>query len=330
MDYVFLTPVHFLNINTQLNNGKKVINDLNIRISNNIELKNNLKNNLDYIKHLGYQSLYEIDDSKAYIYSKGNFEELMNKYSGFSHPDFAFLFLRISSFYLRELWSIIDNSAYVRDGFFYTVDKKPNCIDNIYKASLSHVYSKSNGKIEITTVSEDNIITCKNLLLETSTIDKYKSNTYLKYPEANPFGKELNRISRAESFITIARSNSVIALKIYNYCTALECLLNTDANEITHKISERVALLLGDTINERIGIFKKMKDAYSIRSKSTHGKPINKTDDELIELSVFLDNMLRRFFNKFKNDYPSSLSDAILNEYFTELLFNTEAEFPNN
>jgi hypothetical protein len=327
MEYVFIAPIHFLKISSTLNKGNRIIEGDNLRISNGGEFIYKLMRNSDILRYAGLESCNEFDST--YIYSIGKAEDIYTGYDGFSHGDLAFLHLRISSLFLAELWSVCDHSAYVRDGFFFTIPtlNQPNKIDQISKASLSFVHSKSNGRIEETVFSIEEIKEAARRLTVTD-LDQSISKEYLKYPKINPFEKGLDRVARAEAFITMARSSPILPLKIYNYCTALECLFNTDASEISHKIAERTALLLGDSSKEKYEIFDTIKDAYSVRSKSTHGKIINKSNEHLIHLSECLDNLLRSFFHKFRDNYPSAAKDERLSKYYNELIFNINAKFP--
>lgn len=58
--------------------------------------------------------------------------------------------------------------------------------------------------------------------------------------------------------------------------TVFEALLSTDATEITHKISERVAFMLESTEDARLALYKRMKRLYKTRSLLVHGAIENK------------------------------------------------------
>jgi len=53
--------------------------------------------------------------------------------------------------------------------------------------------------------------------------------------------------------------------------TILETLLSTGTAEIAHQISERVAILIGHSPDERLKVYRKMKELYGLRSRITHG-----------------------------------------------------------
>ena len=52
---------------------------------------------------------------------------------------------------------------------------------------------------------------------------------------------------------------------------ALEAVLSTSRDEITHKIAERVALVLETDSRKRIEAYEKVKKLYGMRSKLVHG-----------------------------------------------------------
>jgi len=75
----------------------------------------------------------------------------------------------------------------------------------------------------------------------------------------------------------------------------MESLLSSDPAELSHKLSERVALLLGKQLTDRKHIYATMKAAYSIRSKTVHGDKLSPNDVKRVtELSTTCDNFLRQ------------------------------------
>jgi hypothetical protein len=108
-----------------------------------------------------------------------------------------------------------------------------------------------------------------------------------------------NRIERFIYFLQATRKEAHLPSKIAMYCTLLETLLSTDTTEITHKISERAARLLGSTFEERNDIFNFIKRAYSIRSSTVHGDKISKNLRDLEkqkEIALQFDQYLRNLF----------------------------------
>ena len=67
-------------------------------------------------------------------------------------------------------------------------------------------------------------------------------------------------------------SNKHIGDKIADLCISLETLLNDSPGEITLKLSLRVALLLGNTEDNREYLWRFIKKCYSVRSEIVHGK----------------------------------------------------------
>ena len=67
-------------------------------------------------------------------------------------------------------------------------------------------------------------------------------------------------------------NNKHIGDKIADLCISLETLLNDSPGEITLKLSLRVALLLGDTEDNREYLWRFIKKCYNVRSEIVHGK----------------------------------------------------------
>jgi hypothetical protein len=53
--------------------------------------------------------------------------------------------------------------------------------------------------------------------------------------------------------------------------TILEALLSTGTAEIAHQVSERVAVLIGHSSDERLEVYRAIKKLYDLRSRITHG-----------------------------------------------------------
>ena len=107
-----------------------------------------------------------------------------------------------------------------------------------------------------------------------------------------------SRYGRALSFIKSAKRDFDPAMKISHYCSALESLFSTDSSELSHKLSERIAIFLKAYNYYPICTFDEIKSFYNIRSKVTHGDSLKSTKvGKLPEESIKLDNYLREIMN---------------------------------
>jgi Apea-like HEPN len=137
--------------------------------------------------------------------------------------------------------------------------------------------------------------------------------------------KESARFSRFLYFLSGARIQEDISVRLSQYMTTLEVLFGTDPSELVHKLSERVAFFLGEDAPSRRRIFDIVRNAYKIRSKIVHGDAVAAKDiekardissevDQLVRkvgLKILADPELKERFNRNKEN---------LEEYFTELV----------
>ena len=115
--------------------------------------------------------------------------------------------------------------------------------------------------------------------------------------------KSVHRSGRAMQFIHAARISTNLAYRISHYCSALETLFSNDAAELSHKLSERTAFFLSAHGFNRREVFRKIKQAYTVRSKLTHGDILKqKQIDELPEISCLCDVYLRTIMNAIFGD----------------------------
>jgi len=140
------------------------------------------------------------------------------------------------------------------------------------------------------------------------------------------FEKGVTRWEKALYFINNARKNINLALRIAEYCTALECLFSSDNAELSHKLSERVAFFIGTSPQERSETYRMVKEAYAIRSKVYHGDFISDQNKiRLPSISTWLDDCLRKIILKvFSAESIHSIFSGkkeCFEEYFTALQF---------
>ncbi|MCS0824606.1 HEPN domain-containing protein [Cytobacillus firmus] len=315
--FTFLAPIFFLKINTDLNKG--ILVKHNIRISNNNDYIKGFIDGTDIFEHIGWVGVKELAGS-TYAYAQGNISDLYERYEGAkSELDICFIFLRELQAFLTCLWEVEDHSSYVRDGFMYLHNQNDPKDGGLYRASVSAIPSTAVGLHVESVFSREHILEAKSIFKKFTDYSLEHLTDGGKYPHANPLDKELSRVSRAMGFTSSARNESILPMKIFNYCTALECLFTTDNAEISHKNAERVAALLGSDIEIKMRIYSTVKKAYGVRSKLTHGQPVNNNIDDLRKLASELDNILREIFKK-DLDFLS-LKNPELENHYLQLVF---------
>ena len=108
-------------------------------------------------------------------------------------------------------------------------------------------------------------------------------------------------LSRAIFYLNVGRTTWQGSVRIASYCSALETLLIAGAtSELTFRLCQRVAWLLGETAAERTEVFSQMKTIYEIRSKAVHGSTLsaNKVNNDLPRAVDCADVLLRAVLKK--------------------------------
>lgn len=133
---------------------------------------------------------------------------------------------------------------------------------------------------------------------------------------------KISILQRAAELIELSKLTPNTYHKIGLLCSALECLFTTDATEVTHKVSERVAFFLSNKATERITISQKIKTAYNHRSKFFHG---GKLKDISNETFFNIDEIVRRTLVKVLTEKSEIFmgSQEQLNQYFLDLVFGS-------
>ena len=191
--------------------------------------------------------------------------------------------------FLLALWLIKDNSVNVELGF---IEWPHGHISKLRVTSNARAirFSRADGSVGHTEFTDTEVRMARDLysaLFAASIVDR---NEYLGYVVPEDSG----RLTRLFYFIQQARSCSDLGNRIAGYITCFEALFCTDSSEMTHKLSERVAFFLSETPAQRLEMFKTVKMAYNIRSKTVHGDKISKKlAEQAAAISASCDEALR-------------------------------------
>jgi hypothetical protein len=104
-------------------------------------------------------------------------------------------------------------------------------------------------------------------------------------------------------------------------------LSHASATELTHKVSERVALLIAPPGQKRLDTFQLMKKLYSIRSADVHGADIAKKQiGNLVDMSKQADQIVRNVAVLYHSDdrFRAAIDSQDAEEFFLKKMFVSE------
>lgn len=230
---------------------------------------------------------------------------------------------------ISYLWFVKDNSANI-NSLFCIVGSEPK---NYFVNKRNIFFSDSKGDYGPNEFTEKDLLRASELLQKfislsgTPPVDTkmdMAANIIVKSAINNVEMVTQNRIDRAFRFLYVARSQSVLPMKISCYMSLFECLFTTDSAEVTHKVTERATLYLGGSAEEKRANWKLIKTCYGIRSKYFHGQKFDKktTISQMKEWSCAVDELLRRILTRvLEDDHDHFLQDdSALDAWFTEMI----------
>ena len=218
---------------------------------------------------------------------------------------------------LQGLWIVRDHAAYQDRGWLVATFAG----QSVFHTNNWNVrHSTSNGKYD-----------CVSFTLEQLKIARLLADGGIQSLSASGHPTALinttSRFQRFTYFVEIARSSADVAMKIAQYCSALEALVSSSSSELTHQVAERVACLLESPGKTRLDRFKKIKDAYGFRSRAVHGSSFKvKVFDELRQISTDIDEVCRKIAEMYYLDLDG-IRDRLegteeeFNAFFFEKLF---------
>ncbi|UXD67734.1 HEPN domain-containing protein [Sphingobacterium faecium] len=227
------------------------------------------------------------------------------------------------------LWLIKDNSIFSPNAYLYYTPEI-FCTDNrnTFVSNSKGHYRPTKFSLEEFKLAENRVEKLK-LIIDAkphspSTDDQPESVIISSFNmlEHNNF----NRVHRAINFLTFARYNSHILIKISWYIVALEALfLTTNDGDISFKLRTRIPVFLGGSNEEKDKLYESIRSAYSMRSSFLHGDKISnklKSLEKQIEISNEIDIIIRTIFNRIidnEDDKNLFLNDKLLEDFFLNI-----------
>lgn len=245
---------------------------------------------LDYIKH-HYIFHYEGDSNDIpYLRSFTNEAEIAR----FLNAYFASL--------IHNLWFVKDTSAFVHMTYVQNLDTG-QVTSNTIQTLMSNRFGLYN---EINTFNLEDINfyfivkIAIDELEEQAEEEDFDEATQIDFYSGTPnqANKKVyngHRIKRAYKFLSMARSNSDLIIKITFYMSALECLMTSSkTSPISNKLARRAAAYIGGdrkTFLRNADFFRNIYD--NIRSEFIHGNAFSTSPDSHAKQSEKLDNYIR-------------------------------------
>lgn len=200
--------------------------------------------------------------------------------------------------YLHALWLIRDNAVCFETGFLRIAN--PNGATFITGNHISSTCISSAGERSAVSFSRQELQQAASILrnsihplIQGKSAALNSLGADLLQPQLLAKA-ELSRPLRAWGLLDEARATNDLGIRIVWYCTILECLFSTDTQDLAHKVAQRVALFLRDTLSERKAVFQIVKQAYSVRSATVHGDTLgSKKERGIMPLSREIDGIVR-------------------------------------
>ncbi len=319
----FIAELKEIKIDLDLGKGIELKSNINNSISDKFEnFHVYITNNQKIIKSLiddnfelvaGKLEAHSILNAKVIVYSNDKF---IGK--DFNQITVLDIYLRLLKVFSLSLWNVKDNAVDFDFGFLeYPISNIYNLTSNYYSGINSTAY----GLTKVTNFSKKELDTAIELMLDYYEIqEKEKIQTH--------FNSKSSNLSISNLFIQTARESHDLAYKIRQYCSYFETILSTDSSELTHKLSERVALFLSDDKDNRTKIFRDIKNAYKIRSQIVHGAGLKeKSIKDLDIIANKCDRYVRKINNKiFSTEEFQIMFDkkntGKIDNYFLELIMS--------
>lgn len=317
MKYRMINKVFGLKTDRKLNKGIKISDRKRFTNCSN-EIDKNFSS--EYFKYAIGSLNFEDLKNDSFIYEYGDIENTDETMRYLNN------FLARNQIFISCLWLVKDNSVNIENGYIYLIENGRDY--RVSSNSRMVKFSNSKGNQEDVVFSDEELseaVSIYNMIYLPEISENY--NDYL----LDNIGFRSNRIELFLYNLQLTRNESYIPSKIAMYATLFETLLSTDSSTIGHKMAERVALMLEEEYENRLKIFKTVKQMYTIRSSVFHGDKLKKEFDKwdyckFEDFSYEVDQIIRKLIRKIiENDKLNKMfsedDTQALNKYFNELIF---------
>jgi hypothetical protein len=200
--------------------------------------------------------------------------------------------------FLMTTWVLFDNAVNCELGFL--LHEKAS-IASATSNFVAHLYSTARGEKPVTRWTREQLREMRTLHREAMSMPDHP----FQLPTSQLTSRH-PRTSRAIFLINGARGQSDIAMKVSLYCTAFETLFSTSQAELAHQLSERLSCYLYETVDERLAHYRKVKAAYSLRSKVVHGSTLREEKlPDAVDAAEYCDMLARKVFYRLLTDKES-------------------------
>lgn len=233
--------------------------------------------------------------------------------------------------FLFCLWFVKDNSVNTMTNYTYIPSKT-----GVVCTRRTTVFSNCSGEYQSEVFSSEELKIAheyyiKVLSFSTNLIIEPNFTSKIEMGLINPGGlnhiiyNSTNKLEKCINYLQIARSNSLLPLKISFYMAVFESLFTTGKDELVHKIGVRVSLYLGGNKEEKMSTYSIIKNAYNVRSEFVHGQSLsnkNKYSEQLKRISFLVDNLLRDILKKILINDSDLFLGLDFKKYIEELVFD--------
>ena len=314
MDSLFTIALINLKVSSDLGRGDRI--DDTTFITNNSEIVRKLLR-ADYLPILGRLEASAIIEADAVIYS-------VDKVPDDLTPEQYLIakLYRVKAFEMAT-WLMQDNSINSEHGFLlYQKDGMPTVSSNF----IATQHSTATGEDVFLNLRRRELKVIREFFRKNIHIEKHAHTL-----PTTQLTKGASRISMVYFLVQSARCQSDLALKISQYCSALEALYTTSTIELAHQLAERVAFFLEKDGGSRYQTYRALKRIYDFRSRIVHGGTIKHSVlDDLRNSAAICDDLIRRSLQKILG--KKSFMDIFegnpkeLDDFFLRLCLNAAEE----
>ncbi|WP_099330235.1 HEPN domain-containing protein [Clostridium paraputrificum] len=328
MDFV-LCPMRNFNCNDYMDPIEIKHDGLIFYVLKDYRVISNVLMSYKYINFSGMENIMQLENKFViYVQSGESLEDISKRRAIINN------FHNSCELISTALWFIRDNAI---TPYWTTISSTENIEPQILRRNV--YYSNAVGEYDIVSFTKKEL---GEAMMWYGIIDKLlvkKEINSIDMPDGllnttKYIGENLTSFQRAYMYLVTARKTEFLPAKISSYISLLECICAVKG-ENTQKVSERIAYLIGNNVEDRIRIYDDIKSIYDFRSLYVHGSQITekkhlvlpqvcKKADEIVRnvlSKIFIEHTDLNYMTKRDKGNSNSKNSDDVDRWFNELIF---------
>jgi hypothetical protein len=174
----------------------------------------------------------------------------------------------------------------------------------------------ANGRLGLGAISNVQVVRMLPRLSEVARLENVQQTAKVFELNESLVKEENSFLHLAIGYYNHGKSATESDERVLDWVVALEALFSDSEGELVHKLASRIAWFLGRDGEDRIGIAKRVRDLYGIRSNIVHGRKHQITGEDILTLESYVRKSIIKILERADNPTKDKILSELQDEMF--------------